>query len=41
MIAKDDCIPKYKEKVYKIHPQKSMNNTTNNKKVRKLKKMKS
>ena len=38
MIAKDDCIPKYKEKVYKIHPQKSMNNTTNNKKVRKLKK---
>jgi len=37
-IAKDDYIPKYKEKVYKIQPQKSMNNTTNNKKVRKLKK---
>ena len=35
MISKDDYIPKYKEKIYNIYPQKSLNN---NKKERKLQK---
>ena len=40
MIAKDDCIPKYKEKIYKIHPQKSLNNNKRGRKLKKSEKMK-
>ena len=40
MIAKDDCIPKYKEKVYKIYPQKSVNNNNKGKKLKKSEKLK-
>ena len=39
-ISKDDCIPKYKEKIYKIHPQKSLNNNRKGRKLQKSQKLK-
>ena len=40
MISKDDCIPKYKEKVYKIQQQKSLNNNKKGIKIKKSEKLK-